>query len=101
MFPGARVARTRCDGGAPRAGAGSVARMMVGTAETRLVVLRGNSASGKSTVAAEIRNRFGRGLALVGQDNLRRTVLRERDVAGGANTGLIDTGLDRLPAVDA
>jgi hypothetical protein len=35
-------------------------------------VLRGNSASGKSAVAAEIRNRYGRGLAIAGQDNLRR-----------------------------
>ncbi|MEU5019467.1 kinase [Streptomyces angustmyceticus] len=57
---------------------------------TRLVVLRGNSASGKSSVAAGVRERYGRGLALVGQDNLRRVVLRERDIAGGANIGLID-----------
>ncbi|WP_405791647.1 kinase [Streptomyces sp. NBC_01506] len=64
--------------------------MRVGTAQTRLVVLRGNSASGKSTVAAAIRERFGRGLALVGQDNLRRVVLRERDRPGAANIGLID-----------
>ncbi|MFB6676482.1 kinase [Streptomyces sp. NPDC056390] len=63
----------------------------MGTEETRLVVVRGNSASGKSSVAAGIRDRFGRGLALVGQDNLRRIVLRERDVPGGANIGLIDT----------
>ncbi|SOD62539.1 Predicted kinase [Streptomyces zhaozhouensis] len=63
----------------------------VGSAATRLVVLRGNSASGKSTVAAEVRRRHGRGMALVGQDNLRRVVLRERDVADGANIGLIDT----------
>ncbi|MEU5213702.1 AAA family ATPase [Streptomyces sp. NPDC020742] len=63
----------------------------VGTEETRLVVLRGNSASGKSSVAAGLRDRFGRGLALVGQDNLRRIVLRERDRPGAANIGLIDT----------
>ncbi|MFG2888187.1 AAA family ATPase [Streptomyces sp. NPDC048248] len=63
---------------------------MVGTEETRLVVLRGNSASGKSSVAAGLRERFGRGLALVGQDNLRRIVLRERDRPGAANIGLID-----------
>ncbi|MFI9363457.1 AAA family ATPase [Kitasatospora sp. NPDC053057] len=67
------------------------ARMPVGSEETRLIVLRGNSASGKSSVAAEVRERFGRGLALVGQDNLRRIVLRERDRPGGANIGLIDT----------
>lgn len=63
---------------------------MVGAEETRLVVLRGNSASGKSSVAAGLRDRFGRGLALVEQDNLRRVVLRERDRPGGANIGLID-----------
>ncbi|MFE6777935.1 AAA family ATPase [Streptomyces sp. NPDC057702] len=63
---------------------------MMGTLETRLVVLRGNSGSGKSSVAAGLRERFGRGLALVGQDNLRRTVLRERDRPGAANIGLID-----------
>ncbi len=59
--------------------------------DTRLIVLRGNSASGKSSVAAEVRARYGRGIALVGQDNLRRIVLRERDTPGGANIGLIDT----------
>ncbi|MEU0344159.1 AAA family ATPase [Streptomyces bobili] len=58
--------------------------------ETRLVVLRGNSASGKSSVADGLRGKFGRGLALVGQDNLRRIVLRERDRPGAANIGLID-----------
>ena len=63
---------------------------MVGSEDTRLVILRGNSASGKSSVAAGLRERFGRGLALVGQDNLRRTVLRERDRPGAANIGLID-----------
>lgn len=65
--------------------------MTVGTSETRLVVLRGNSASGKSSIAAGLRERFGRGLALVEQDNLRRVVLREHDRPGGANIGLIDT----------
>ncbi len=47
--------------------AGSLARVMVGTEDTRLVVLRRNSASGKSSVAAGIREKFDRGLALVGQ----------------------------------
>jgi hypothetical protein len=56
-----------------------------------LIILRGNSASGKSSTAAEIRRRHGRrDLAIVGQDNLRRDVLRELDVPGGANIGLID-----------
>lgn len=57
---------------------------------TRLIVIRGNSASGKSTIASVIRQRHGRGLALVGQDNLRRVVLREHDTPGAANIGLVD-----------
>ena len=62
----------------------------VGSPASKLIILRGNSASGKSTVAAEIRRRYGRGLAIVAQDNLRRVVLREHDIPGGANIGLID-----------
>lgn len=64
---------------------------MAGTGQTVLILLRGNSASGKSSVAAGLRAGFGRGLAVVGQDNLRRTVLRERDLPGAANIGLIST----------
>ncbi|MGW1818692.1 kinase [Streptomyces sp. NPDC002125] len=63
---------------------------MAGTEETRLVILRGNSASGKSSVAGGLRDTFGRGVALVAQDNLRRLVLRERDRPGAANIGLIE-----------
>jgi len=58
----------------------------------RLIVIRGNSASGKSAAAAAIRDRHGeRDLAIIGQDNLRRVILREHDVPGGANIDLIDT----------
>lgn len=60
------------------------------SSQTQLVLLRGNSATGKSSVAAGLRERYGRGLAVVGQDTLRREVLRERDLPGGANVGLID-----------
>ncbi|MFJ9520638.1 kinase [Kitasatospora sp. NPDC101801] len=60
-----------------------------GTPDTVLVVVRGPSGAGKSSAAARIRSVYGRGLAIVGQDQLRREVLRERDVAGGANIGLI------------
>ncbi|WP_234334026.1 AAA family ATPase [Streptomyces viridochromogenes] len=73
--------------------------VMVGTEETRLIVLRGNSASGKSSVASGLREQFGRNLALVGQDNLRRVVLRERDRPGAANIGLI--GATARYALDA
>jgi adenylate kinase family enzyme len=63
---------------------------VTGSPATRLVVLRGNSGSGKSTTARELRHRLGRGTAWVEQDHLRRILLREHDVPGGANIGLID-----------
>ncbi|GAA3164091.1 kinase [Planomonospora alba] len=63
---------------------------MTGSDTTRLIVLRGNSASGKSTVAARLRAHHGRGLAVVGQDVIRRDILKEPDVPGAANIGLID-----------
>jgi thymidylate kinase len=44
-----------------------------------LVVIRGNSGSGKTTTAREVRRRYGRGCALLEQDQLRRIVLREHD----------------------
>ncbi|MBL6279708.1 kinase [Micromonospora fiedleri] len=44
-----------------------------------LVIIRGNSGSGKTTTAEEVRRRFGRGAALLEQDHLRRTVLGEHD----------------------
>jgi len=44
-----------------------------------LVVVRGNSGSGKTTTAREVRRRYGRGCALVEQDYLRRIILREHD----------------------
>lgn len=62
----------------------------LGDETTRLVVLRGNSGSGKTTTAQEIRRRIGRGVAWIEQDYLRRILLREHDRAGLPNIGLID-----------
>lgn len=61
-----------------------------GNGTTTLAVIRGNSGSGKSSTARELRSRLGRGVAWVEQDNLRRIVLREHDVPDGANIGLIE-----------
>ncbi|WP_112241866.1 kinase [Kribbella monticola] len=63
---------------------------MIGDATTRLVVLRGNSGSGKSTTAQELRKRIGRGVAWIEQDYLRRILLREHDRPDAPNIGLID-----------
>jgi hypothetical protein len=90
MFSG--VAGIRSAGAACRRGKSASFVRVPGTGsdETRLIILRGNSACGKSSTAAEIRRRHGRrDLAIVGQDNLRRDVLREPDVPAGANIGLI------------
>jgi len=46
-----------------------------GHPDTCLILLRGNSGSGKSTIARAVRDRYSRGLALVEQDYLRRIVL--------------------------
>jgi predicted kinase len=62
----------------------------LGSQDTRLIVLRGNSGSGKSTVARVLRETCGRGMAWVAQDLIRRTILWEKDRPGGINIGLID-----------
>ncbi|MEV1320171.1 kinase [Micromonospora arborensis] len=60
-----------------------------GTSETILISIRGNSSAGKSTIATALRRRHGRGCAMVGQDHLRRILLRERDKPGGLAPALI------------
>lgn len=58
--------------------------------EPVLVVIRGNSASGKSTAAASLQRRFGRGMcAVVSQDLVRRQMMREFDEPDQLNIELI------------
>lgn len=45
----------------------------------RLIILRGNSGSGKSTVAAELQRRLGRESMCIGQDVVRRQILRAKE----------------------
>lgn len=49
----------------------------------KLIILRGNSGSGKTTTAKELQNRFGRNTMLISQDAVRREMLKVRD---GENT---------------
>lgn len=56
---------------------------------THLVILRGNSAAGKTTLALRLQHALGRGTANVGQDHFRRIVLREHDVPNGDNVDFI------------
>ena len=46
---------------------------------SKIIILRGNSASGKSTIAKELRHKFGRGTFLIAQDNVRRKMLWVED----------------------
>lgn len=64
---------------------------MFGTAETRLIILRGNSASGKSSIARKIRELLpDQKVAIVSQDVIRREILKEHPEPGAPNIGLID-----------
>ncbi len=55
----------------------------------QLIILRGNSGSGKSSVARALRERMGYGTAIVEQDYIRRTLLREHDRPNQPNIELI------------
>lgn len=52
----------------------------------KLIILRGNSGSGKTTIAKELQNRFGRNTMLISQDMVRREILKVKD---GENTQAI------------
>ena len=49
----------------------------------KLIILRGNSGSGKTTIAKELQNRFGSNTMLISQDVIRRDILKVKD---GENT---------------
>lgn len=49
----------------------------------KLIILRGNSGSGKTTIAKELQNRFGGNTMLISQDVIRRDMLKVKD---GENT---------------
>lgn len=56
-----------------------------------LVVIRGNSASGKSTTAVTVQRRFAHGTcAVVSQDVVRRNIVREPDEPAAFNIELIE-----------
>ncbi|MBD5490452.1 MAG: kinase, partial [Lachnospiraceae bacterium] len=49
----------------------------------KLIVLRGNSGSGKTTIAKELQKKFGKNTMLISQDVIRRDILKVPD---GENT---------------
>lgn len=54
-----------------------------------LIVLRGNSGSGKTTVAKALQRRFGRGTLVISQDDVRRSMLWVHDEPGNAAIPLL------------
>lgn len=46
----------------------------------KLIILRGNSGSGKTTVAKELQKRFGRNTMMISQDAVRRDMLKEKSI---------------------
>lgn len=55
----------------------------------KLIILRGNSASGKSTVAKELREKMGYETMLIQQDMVRREILRVQDLPHNPSMQLI------------
>ena len=57
--------------------------------DTKLIVLRGPSGSGKSSTAKMLRIAQTEKMALVEQDHVRRIVLKEKDIPNGINMELM------------
>ena len=55
-----------------------------------LILLRGNSGSGKSTVARALQQYFGRNTLLIPQDTVRREMLYARDLPDGPTAPLME-----------
>ncbi|TMU87025.1 hypothetical protein FGG79_02470 [Bacillus sp. BHET2] len=57
--------------------------------ESTLIILRGNSGSGKTTIAKALQDHFGHGTLLVSQDTVRRDMLKVHDRKGNLSLDLI------------
>lgn len=82
-----------------------MAQFLVGVnnIETKLIILRGNSGSGKTTIAKSLQNHFGEATLVVSQDTVRRDMLMVRDREGNMSLDLIrqiaEYGKGRCPYV--
>lgn len=61
-----------------------------GSESSRLIIVRGNSGSGKSQLAHAVRDARPRGVAIIGHDVLRREVLHVRDRPGALSVHYVD-----------
>ena len=57
--------------------------------KSKIIILRGNSGSGKTTVAKSLQNRFGHGTLLISQDVIRREMLWVKDGMGTQAVSLL------------
>lgn len=57
--------------------------------ESKLIIIRGNSGSGKTTTAKSLQNHLGHGTLLVSQDTVRREMLKVHDREGNLSIDLI------------
>ncbi len=48
---------------------------------SKLVIIRGNSGSGKTTVAKALQHKLGHNIMVISQDVIRRDILRVKDGA--------------------
>ncbi|WP_155592387.1 kinase [Lysinibacillus cavernae] len=56
---------------------------------SKLIIIRGNSGSGKTTIAKSLQNHLGHGTLLVPQDVVRRDMLKVHDREGNLSIELI------------
>lgn len=63
--------------------------MCMGIMESKLIVIRGNSGSGKTTTAKSLQNQLGHGTLLISQDVVRREMLKVHDRKGNLSIDLI------------
>ena len=54
----------------------------------KLVIIRGNSGSGKSSLARKLQAHYGRGSLLIAQDTVRRDMLKEKVEPGNLSIDL-------------
>ncbi|TDM05139.1 AAA family ATPase [Macrococcus lamae] len=60
----------------------------------QLIILRGNSGSGKTSTAKLLQENLGEGTILISQDVVRRQMLRTKDTVGSLSTSLLENLVD-------
>lgn len=58
---------------------------------SNVILIRGNSGSGKTTIANDLHDFLGSGTLLISQDYVRRTMLKAHDKPGNLAIGLLES----------